>query len=388
VGTNEIGQSGRFDVVFYSPWITPLLATTDEASTGGAETQVYLIARALAKRGRSVGIVALEDGSPLPKVVDGVRVIGRPPWTGDKGFRGKFTEVFTLARTLLRLDTAVFVQRAAGVTTGLVALVARTKRRRFVYSSANVIDFDYQDLEPSRTNLGLYHLGVRLADEIVVQTEEQETLCRQRFGRSPSVIKSIAQPSGRDKIPGEALLWIGRLAFYKRPLAFIELARRLPEARFQMIGVEARAGGSALGREVERAARELPNLELLPSCPRSELVRLMESAVAVVNTADYEGMPNVFLEGWSLGVPALALSHDPGGVIEREGLGGFARGSAEQFLTLALELWETRGQQDHIAERCRAYVRREHSPEAIASEWEAVLRLDPRDIGGALGSAS
>jgi glycosyltransferase involved in cell wall biosynthesis len=382
---NGIGQPGRFDVVFYSPWITPLLAPRDGVTTGGAETQVYLIARTLARRGRSVGIVALEDAGPLPHVIDGVRVIGRPPWTGDQGFRGKLAEVLTVARTLLRLDAAVFVQRAAGVTTGLVALVARAKRRRFVYSSANVIDFDYQDLEPSRTNVGLYHLGVRLADEIVVQTEEQEALCRRRFGRSPSVIKSVAQPSAREKGAGGALLWIGRLAFYKRPLSFIELARRLPEARFQMIGVDARAGGSALGREVERAARELPNMELLPACPRSELVRLIESAVAVVNTADYEGMPNVFLEGWSLGVPALALSHDPGGVIEREGLGGFAGGSEEQLLTLAQKLWETRGQEDQVAERCRAYVRREHSPEAIAPKWETVLGLD---VGGALGSAS
>lgn len=383
--TNETGQVDRFDVVFYSPWITPLL-TTDGATTGGAETQVYLIARTLASRGRSVGIVALEDTGPLPDAVDGIRVIGRPPWRGDQGFRGKIVEVLTLARTLLRLDAAVFVQRAAGVTTGLVALVARLKRRRFVYSSANVIDFDYQDLEPSRTNLRLYHLGVRLADEVVVQTEEQEALCQRRFGRSPSVIKSIAQPAAGEKGAGEALLWIGRLASYKRPLSFIELARRLPEARFQMIGVDARAGGSALGQEIERAARKLPNLELLSPRPRSELVRLIESAVAVVNTADYEGMPNVFLEAWSLGVPALALSHDPGGVIEREGLGGFAGGSEERLLTLARKLWETRGQQDQVADRCRAYVRREHSPEAIAPKWEAVLGLDPGSEG-ALGSA-
>jgi len=377
VVNDETEQRDRFDVVFYSPWITPLLSPREGATTGGAETQVYLIARTLARRGRRVGIVALEDAGRLPDVVDGIRVIGRPPWTGDQGFSGKLVEVLTLARTLLRLDAAVFAQRAAGVTTGLVALVARVKRRRFVYSSSSVIDFDYENQETSRINLGLYNLGVRLADEIVVQTEEQEALCRGRFGRSPSVIKSVAPTVTRHGRDGEALLWVGRLAFYKRPLSFIELARRLPAAHFKMIGVFGRADHSALGREVERAARELPNLELLPPSSRSGLIRLVESAVAVVNTSDYEGMPNVFLEAWALGVPALALSHDPGGVIEREGLGGFAGGSEDRLLTLARELWETRGQQDRVAERCRAYIRREHSPEAIAPKWEALLGLAP-----------
>jgi glycosyltransferase involved in cell wall biosynthesis len=379
VATNAVGQPGRFDVIFYSPWITPLLVETDEKATGGAETQVYLIARALASRGRSVGIVALEESGPLPDKVDGVWVIGRPPWTGNRGIWGRLIEGLVTIRTLLRLDTAVFVQMSAGVTTGLVALVARVKRRRFIYSSMNVIDFDYQDLEPSRIKLGLYHLGVRLANDIVVQTEEQASLCRQRFGRSSRVVKSVAQLAVRDKSAGETLLWIGRLAFYKRPLSFIELARRLPKAPFRMVGVDARAG-TALGREVARAAQEVPNLELLPPRPRADLVRLIESAVAVVNTADYEGMPNIFLEGWSLGVPALALTHDPGGVIEREGLGGFAEGSEERLLMLAKELWETRGQQEGIAERCRAYIRREHAPEAVAPKWESVLGLDPLDI--------
>ena len=105
------------------------------------------------------------------------------------------------------------------------------------------------------------------------------------------------------------------------------------------------------------------------------MLDLVDSSVAIVNTADFEGMPNVFLEGWERGVPALALTHDPDGVIESHGLGWFAHGSREQLAELARTAWEQRGDQAAIAERCRAYVRDEHSTDAVAARWRDALGL-------------
>ena len=44
--------------------------------------------------------------------------------------------------------------------------------------------------------------------------------------------------------------------------------------------------GRELLTRLERAAEELPNLELLPPRSRDELAPLIEEAVAVVNTSD------------------------------------------------------------------------------------------------------
>jgi hypothetical protein len=96
----------------------------------------------------------------------------------------------------------------------------------------------------------------------------------------------------------------------------------------------------------------------------------------MVNTSDYEGMPNVFLEGWARGVPALALTHDPDGVIERERVGAFAHGSAERFAELARELWQRRGDQSEVAARCRAYIDREHSAGVVVGRWQRALGLE------------
>jgi glycosyltransferase involved in cell wall biosynthesis len=284
----------------------------------------------------------------------------------------------SLIRVLGPLEATVFVQRAAGTTTGMVGLIARIKRRRFVYSSANVIDFDYGRLEPNRLKVWLFHLGVRAASAIVVQSREQAALCRSSFGRSPAVIKSIAEQATQRASEPEALLWVGRVAHYKRPEAFVALARAVPEARFWMVAVPSNDVERQRADELERAAAKLPNLELLAPRPRQELLELIDSAVAMVNTADYEGMPNIFLESWARGVPALSLSHDPDGLIEREGLGGFAEGSPGRLAALAREMWESRHGHDQTPARCRDYLEREHAIDAVAESWIAALGLPPR----------
>jgi len=365
----------QHDVVFYAPRMTPLLNEGEDPSPGGAETQTFLLARELAAQGHRVALVVRKTNDRLQDETGRVKIISQAAaHSGPQLFRSARNAAVTLS-TLWPLDAAVFVQRAAGRETGLVAVIAKVRRRRFIYSSANVIDFEFDRLEPRRTNVALFHLGVRLADRVVVQTAEQDELCRCRFNRIPIVIKSLAEPAAQRIAAPEALLWIGRLTAYKRPLAFINLARALPEAHFWMVATGEGEVAGRFRREIEEASQELENLEILAPRSRPQLARLIERAVAIVNTADYEGMPNVFLEAWSRGVPALALSHDPDGVIARERLGGYAKGDPDRLVELTRQLWNERHHQQGLALRCRRYTNREHAPRVVAARWAVTLGL-------------
>jgi hypothetical protein len=122
-------------------------------------------------------------------------------------------------------------------------------------------------------------------------------------------------------------------------------------------------------------ARSLPNLEILPSRPRAELMELVDRAVAIVNTSDHEGMPNTFLEGWARGVPALSLAYDPDGVIVRRRLGACAGGSPAGLAAAARQMWKTRLAEGDLADRCRTYVAERHAPDPVAERWQEELGL-------------
>ena len=335
-----------------------------------------MLASALAQCDLAVGIVAFDGTVGLRSRVGAVDVIALPvPHTHVPIVRTLIFYAQT-ARTLRDNPAEVFVQYAAGIHTTLVALVARALRRRFVYATAGVHDFDLGTWEPRRWVVWAYRLGVRLADQVIVQTPEQVELCRSRFGREPVLIKSIAEPApARTERPG-AFLWIGRLSGHKQPEAYVKLARSVPEARFQMIAVDPREpSGARVSPALARMAEGVPNLQVLAPRPRAELAPLIERAVAIVSTSKSEGMPNVFMEGWSRGVPALTLAHDPDGVIDRERLGGYANGSPARMAELAREMWEGRADTDELAGRCRDYVAREHALAPIVHSWIAALGL-------------
>jgi glycosyltransferase involved in cell wall biosynthesis len=371
---------GGYDVVFFARWLGPLLTASDERSAGGAETQILLVAKGLAAAGHRVAVVVDETEPPLPDAVDGVDVIPLVARAVRPALR-RASYVAAFARTMARLDTRTVVQRTAGVETLMAGLAARARGRRFVYSSSSITDFDFARRKVGRTTVALYHLGLRLADALVVQTAEQAELCRRRLGRTPHVIANVVEPAPPREAPGAAFLWIGRLAPYKGPLAYVDLARAVPEARFRMVGVPLGAGrDDALVAAVRRAAEELPNLELLAPRPRHRLAELFEEAVAVVNTSEFEGMPNALLEGWARGVPALALHYDPDGVIAARGIGGFAGGDPARLAELAREMWRSREDAGPLAARCIDYVAREHAPETVAGQWQRALGLAVRPV--------
>jgi glycosyltransferase involved in cell wall biosynthesis len=359
------------DVAFHVPNVGPLLHPGAELPTGGAETQIVVIARELARRGLRVAIVV--NDPRLPSTVDGIDLIYRPPLRSRvPGVRS--IEVFLrILRVVRQANAPVVVQCNASVETGHVGLATRLTGRRFVFHTVNVVDFDFARIEPSRVRVAGYKLGVRLAHEVVAQTAEQVRLSEERFGRPARLAVCVSEPAPLRRSAPDAFLWVGRLAWYKRPHAYLDLAEAVPEARFRMVGVPSGPDGPRFAAELAERARRLDNVELAAPRPRAELGDLYDSAVAVVNTADFEGMPNIFLEGWARGAPALAEIHDPDGMIVREGLGLFADGDPALMAQHARSLWASRHNMKDLEARCVAYMREHHSLDAIIDIWADIV---------------
>jgi glycosyltransferase involved in cell wall biosynthesis len=360
------------DVVVYSATAGPLYG--GQGAAGGAELQSYYIARALAESGFRVRHVVAD--AAIDRTPEGVEVHRLPVGYGVRGLARRRA----IFEGLHKANGRLYIQRPAGIETGFAGAYARLARRRFVFSSSSDADFMSDrdrlrllggNLDP-RTARAQYMLGVRCAHAIVVQTETQALMAESVTRHVPQVIPSFAPVSQRRAGAGEYFLWVGAFVGVKDPLSYVELAERVPEARFLMVA-RARPGWDELASEARARAERLPNLELLDDLPRAGLLELYRRAIAVVSTSEYEGFSNVFLEAWSCGVPALSLRVDPDGVISRLELGEVSTGSIGRLADATRRYVAEPLVSSRAGDAGYRYVHERHAPDVVGRAWATLV---------------
>ena len=340
---------------------------------GGAEVQATKLAHALKAKGLRVAHVVYPV--PEPRLVDASSptLVERPDWQGD-GRLGQLAESRAIWGALQRADAAAYIVRGSGGHVIAAGTFCRARGRRFVFSSSSELDFDFARPDRNPRMLQIYKASLRLAARLALQTERQRELALRALPNcDPVVIPSFAEPAPSTNGTGEYFLWADRLVEYKLPDRFVELVEALPDARFRMVACHMSETPPGMVARIEEAAGRLPNLELLPPRPRSELLEEMRDAVAVVKTSRVEGMPNGFLEAWARGVPVLSLNVDPDAKIANNDIGVAADGSMERLIEAAASLWRDPELRTATGERARRFIHDVHSPEAVANRWVALL---------------
>ncbi len=295
---------------------------------------------------------------------------------------GKLGETLGVWRALVAADARLYVFRT-GLSGGIAAFVVGAllcfiRRRRLILAASNDLDFIFERPDRSRLTEAMYRLALAHTRRIVVQSEQQLELARTAVGDSGrvSLIPSFAEPAEDEATPSQrdAFLWVGRLVEYKLPLRYVELARALPDVRFVMVAPTTGETTEALKQQLAAETADVPNLEVLSHLRRERTLELIGRSIAVVGTSDHEGMPNVFLEAWSRGVPVISLHFDPDGRIAREGMGICAEGSWDRFVEAAKRLREDPELRAALGDSGRRFVTRVHSPATVGAHWIALLR--------------
>ena len=74
-------------------------------------------------------------------------------------------------------------------------------------------------------------------------------------------------------------------------------------------------------KKIYKRLQKIENVVLTGRLNHKETIQLIASAKALINTSNFEGFPNIFLEAWAVGVPVISLKVNPGNVIDKYSLG-------------------------------------------------------------------
>ena len=320
--------AGKRSICFVAHNALAALAGGNRAHAGGIERQQTTMAVWLAANGWDVSMVVWDDPNEPADEAQGVRIV-RMCTQGDglpvlRFFHPRWT---SLNAALRAADADLYYYNCGDLGLGQVVAWARRRKRPVVFSVPSDPDCD-----PDLPALGslrervLYRYGLGHCDNIIVQTGKQQTMLQQGFGKSSTPLRMPCVGFSDARIEGAGsdrfqVLWVGRISEEKRPDWVQELAKRLPEIDFTIVGGPNRDSEYSRGVLSEEAA--LPNVSFVGRIAHEDMGPYYARADALICTSVYEGFPNVFLEAWSLGVPVVTTC-DPDGLVDREGLGAAA----------------------------------------------------------------
>lgn len=384
-------------VCFVLPYTYSLFNTSTSYIFGGSEVRAWILGRALARLGEIDVFFAVNDHGQAPlETWDNVRIYRAtsllsklaPPhasiWPEGRPVDSLkiVDDVICEENLSYIINTDADLYCVFGVHNMAAEIVTLCRREGkpvalFIGSddhlaARNVSDSNARD---NYGNTAAYcYQTIAQADLIFAQTNRQAEMLRRRFGReamvlpNPIDLNDSFQLSPRTSPPAPVCLWIGKSDQVKRPELLIELARQLPEFRFQMVM-------NISNPEIhDRVVSEAPaNVQITERLSIDEIEALFRQASFLVNTSLFEGFPNTFLQAGKYGVPIISLAVDPDDFIQENGCGVVADGRLGAMAEALRSLTADARLYGQLSSRVCHYVKENHEPTRIARELNRIL---------------
>lgn len=305
-----------------------------EQLMGGAELQISYLARCARTAGFEVYYIYEDTGKPITNYDHLVLC----PLKRIKSFFGLHRRWFQycgkINKTLNEIVPDLIYTRYTSSWNGFAAQYAKKHKIKHIHALTSdrvpsfelnfkllLLPFDF--FEPL-----LMCRGLKLASEVIVQNLNQQRILFSRFGRKGVLIDQMTPyVDGATIIKKNTpvqVLWIGNLKQIKRPEIFIELAGRLADLdvdhRMIMIGRFSLKFESIMNF----ANKNLPNFEYMGELSQSQVNDLLTKSHILVNTSEFEGFPNTFVQAWMRKVPVISMNSNPNEIITKFNVGFIA----------------------------------------------------------------
>ncbi len=367
----------RPHICIVSDTIHPYFGSGRKRGVGGAERQQYLIAKQLQESGFLVSVLTRDYDDTSPEIIDGIEV-----WKEIPNIRGGLNapkKAVTLLNALRKINADVYYVRGNDFLCIVTSLYCRLTDAKFVYAVANDSDIEPAYLRERNTVFTkLYLASIASADAVTVLTPHQKEVLEHYHE-----INSTVVPCGYDLPPEDELLdhderefvlWVGRLdPDQKKPERYLQLAKDAPDVQFVMIGPPDNDDEDRSYFDLTRTqAESLNNMEFIEFVPPDEIHEYFRKASLLVNTSDYEGFGNVFLEAWRYATPAITLHYTLHGVIDEQNVGVHVN-SMDDLSTTVRTLHQNSKQRSEMGTAGRELVRGEYSMRAVADQYREIF---------------
>ncbi len=313
---------------------------------GGAELQVALLAKALALKGHEVVVIAPGSHESFT-TPEGVKLISVPDWNkGLRGIRLFLYRIPQLKKILIEQEADYYYVRMRTYRHLMPFWASKKVRSKFIIATAHDLDvsnFSKKFKYEYKPKFNLFRLLtvdlpsdlvfnylLKKADYIILQHSGQRTNLNSARGKVvifPNIfdfnnIASVNYPAKDYFIhPGALNILKGTQNLYD---LINSLDKNIP---IVIVGQPTDKKSEKLYKQLQK----IKNVVLKGRLNHKDTIQLIANAKALINTSNFEGFPNIFLEAWASGVPVISLNVNPGNIFNKYPLGIYCEGDLNKM---------------------------------------------------------
>ncbi len=375
-----MAESDRLSVCFVMFGCYPLFNRGGNHVFGGSELELYNLGICMARRGVRVDFIVGDYGQDDVEYREGIRLLKVRYMKLDK-YRSlpyRILRYWQFLKVLYRQNADVFITKTASEIIGWMVLVQKIlKRSKVVFRLGSDRDTDIASWRGMGIKFyHLYRLGLLKSDLVYTQSQVQKERLMKAVSVSSHVVKNAfilnkAVSPLRDQ---GYILWVSRCEALKRPMLYVRLAARLPEQKFIIIMPHTNKGDrrrdkktASIAACVKKAAAELPNLSYIGFVPFDDIQEYYDGARLFVNTSEYEGFPNSFIQACLGRTGILSFRVNPDGFITDEGIGICCNDSLDRAVEFIRGMDDIKAHE--MGRNAYRYVAENHNAERIAEGY-------------------
>lgn len=346
-------------IVFIAPGSGPLVLEEEKNKpVGGAEIQMYLLARELAKsKINEVSLVV--SGEEKDFTLGKLKIVVMDNWSV---WGGVFNRLW-------QLRPEIVIQRAAGMLTFWSWFWARLKGAKFVYMVAHDMDVSTAKNNFLARNWWwvFFRFAVVHSDLVVVQNKLQAGCLSTFYDRSVVLMENGVPLDLIEKElvkhSPEGVIAVTRLVKFKRPELYLKLASEISPVKVTVLAYP--TGDKELIDKYRKAEETLNNFVWIKGVSWEDTWKVISDYAVFVNTSLNEGFPNVFLQASALGIPVVSLAVDPNGYLNKSGGGWVEKGNWVSFSDKIKFLLEHEGERKLMGCKGQVYIKKHNSTSGL-----------------------
>ena len=356
-------MKNKLKICFVQPSVYSLFNKKNKRIFGGAEVQVYQIGNYIAENYRSVGVSYLVGnfGQAKIEIYNNIKIYRGANFFKDRSKFIQLREALKLLVCLKKINADVYIQRSATAGTGLIALFCKLFNKKFVYMISHEIDVSEEFKKKNKFGGRIYEWGLKNADLVISQSEKQKELLEKNYCKESIVIKSVYEIERDINFDNKKyVLWVGRCEKWKAPEKYLQLAKNNQEIKFIMIMPKSNNKFyDDYFETIQKKASKIRNLIFIESVTFNEINKYFKKAKIFINTSNYEGFPNTFIQAAKNKTLILSLNVNPDNFLDKYQC-GFCNDDLEKLGERLGELWNNKRLGERLGENAYKYAEDNH----------------------------